>query len=614
MSVTQYIGARYVPLFADPIAWDITQQYEPLTIVYYQGNSYTSKQSVPANIDISNTDYWALTGNYNAQIEQYRAEVQTYDNRITANTTSNTAQDAQLAGTSSSGLKTLIDANTASNSAQDAQLAGSTSSGLKTLIDANTSANATQALQLAGTENSGLKTLIDAIDSNTQNLQHLKNAPVYFTPTYMGDYIINEQFGSVAYYNGLFYCFNTGNYDNTGELRIYSKSANALSSSKRIQVGHANSCAYDTVRNAFWIAPHMTYINGQSSYTTDLYKYDTSFSILNTVQTGANNTVFAVSFDATRNVLCAYDRTGTILTCFEMAANENSFSQAWTCDMDAYVAGAWQDVFCYDGISYLLLPEGTVHIIDSTGNVIGSGEVSNYDDANFWHFGECEGWECDANGNLYMARNGGIGLTHGSDHYPLNDAFVTSVSFGKKTKADVNSRNAAYPTATLSSAAQNMFRLENNRIRSLNQINFIVHPYSTIVIGENDTVTEPYGIVRLPTRCNLEILILGTYSIESTTVTGGDYAFIIGDTGTLVITSQSYFISLDEYRAPTLRFSWRGNGALTFSGTQLVHPTYSRCFCAIKTASSPVTYHSTTIPANSCAVFFGNVLIFKDWS
>ena len=91
MSVTQYIGARYVPLFADPIAWDITQQYEPLTIVYYQGNSYTSKQAVPANIDISNTDYWALTGNYNAQIEQYRAEVQTYDNRITANTTSNTA-------------------------------------------------------------------------------------------------------------------------------------------------------------------------------------------------------------------------------------------------------------------------------------------------------------------------------------------------------------------------------------------------------------------------------------------------------------------------------------------------------------------------------------------
>lgn len=85
MSVTQYIGARYVPLFADPIDWDINRQYEPLTIVYYQGNSYTSKQAVPTNIDITNTDYWVVTGNYNAQIEQYRREVQTFDGRITAN-------------------------------------------------------------------------------------------------------------------------------------------------------------------------------------------------------------------------------------------------------------------------------------------------------------------------------------------------------------------------------------------------------------------------------------------------------------------------------------------------------------------------------------------------
>ena len=85
MAVTQYIGSRYVPLFADPIDWDITRAYEPLTIVYYQGNSYTSKQAVPTGIDVTNTTYWAITGNYNAQIEQYRNEVQTFDGRITAN-------------------------------------------------------------------------------------------------------------------------------------------------------------------------------------------------------------------------------------------------------------------------------------------------------------------------------------------------------------------------------------------------------------------------------------------------------------------------------------------------------------------------------------------------
>lgn len=75
MAVTQYIGARYVPIFADPAEWTSTKQYEPLTIVLHQGDSFTSKQFVPVGIDIDNTDYWAKTGNYNAQIEQYREEV-----------------------------------------------------------------------------------------------------------------------------------------------------------------------------------------------------------------------------------------------------------------------------------------------------------------------------------------------------------------------------------------------------------------------------------------------------------------------------------------------------------------------------------------------------------
>lgn len=85
MAVTQYVGSRYVPLFADPLEWDKNTSYEPLTIVYNNGNSYTSRQYVPAGTDIGNEAYWALTGNYNAQIEQYRAEVKQYDARITAN-------------------------------------------------------------------------------------------------------------------------------------------------------------------------------------------------------------------------------------------------------------------------------------------------------------------------------------------------------------------------------------------------------------------------------------------------------------------------------------------------------------------------------------------------
>lgn len=84
-----------MPLFADPIDWDKTKTYEPLTIVYHQGNSYTSRQSVPAGVLITDTTYWALTGNYNAQIEQYRKE--------TASKLSNVTTDGTLKG---GGIKT----------------------------------------------------------------------------------------------------------------------------------------------------------------------------------------------------------------------------------------------------------------------------------------------------------------------------------------------------------------------------------------------------------------------------------------------------------------------------------------------------------------------------
>ena len=78
----KYIGARYVPLFANPLQWNNQNTYEPLTIVVNQGNSYTSRQFVPVGIDISNTEYWALTGNYNAQVEQYRQEVEQVNQEI----------------------------------------------------------------------------------------------------------------------------------------------------------------------------------------------------------------------------------------------------------------------------------------------------------------------------------------------------------------------------------------------------------------------------------------------------------------------------------------------------------------------------------------------------
>lgn len=85
--VRQYIGARYVPKFfadenGDP-SWRDSIPYEALTIVMYLGNSYTSKKAVPIGIQIDNTEYWVLTGAYNAQVEQYREEVENLITMIT---------------------------------------------------------------------------------------------------------------------------------------------------------------------------------------------------------------------------------------------------------------------------------------------------------------------------------------------------------------------------------------------------------------------------------------------------------------------------------------------------------------------------------------------------
>lgn len=77
-----YIGARYVPKVVGD--WSADVAYEPLTIVLYQGTSYTSITYVPKGIipGDNTQQYWALTGNYNAQVELYRQEVEKIKNEL----------------------------------------------------------------------------------------------------------------------------------------------------------------------------------------------------------------------------------------------------------------------------------------------------------------------------------------------------------------------------------------------------------------------------------------------------------------------------------------------------------------------------------------------------
>ena len=113
MSVIESIGARYIPIFADPIEWNISNSYERLTIVQHKGDTYVSKKDVPANTAITNENYWILFATFNAQYETLRSRVNTIDNEITSiigdiNSINN---DIEAINTISSGELSFINQN-----------------------------------------------------------------------------------------------------------------------------------------------------------------------------------------------------------------------------------------------------------------------------------------------------------------------------------------------------------------------------------------------------------------------------------------------------------------------------------------------------------------------
>lgn len=90
MAEYSLVGAKFVPSFANPVEWNSNNAYDELTVVMHNGSSYTSRQYVPVGTEITDKNYWVCTGNYNAQYESVKN---------------------QLEGTADSGLKKLIDGN-----------------------------------------------------------------------------------------------------------------------------------------------------------------------------------------------------------------------------------------------------------------------------------------------------------------------------------------------------------------------------------------------------------------------------------------------------------------------------------------------------------------------
>lgn len=76
MAIKKYIGARYTPKFMG--AWDKNSEYAALSVVYTNEQSYVSRKTVPANTEITNTEFWIKSADWNAQVTQYNQNVEQY--------------------------------------------------------------------------------------------------------------------------------------------------------------------------------------------------------------------------------------------------------------------------------------------------------------------------------------------------------------------------------------------------------------------------------------------------------------------------------------------------------------------------------------------------------
>lgn len=80
MALKKYIGLRYAPKFVG--AWDKSSEYAALSVVYTNEQSYVSRKTVPANTEITNTEFWIKSADWNAQVAQYNQNVEQYQANV----------------------------------------------------------------------------------------------------------------------------------------------------------------------------------------------------------------------------------------------------------------------------------------------------------------------------------------------------------------------------------------------------------------------------------------------------------------------------------------------------------------------------------------------------
>ena len=662
----QYIGSRYVPIFGrrgeDSIIWDNTGTYEPLTIVLYQGNSYTSRQFVPVGVDILNEEFWANTGNYNAQVEQYRQTVLTYDGRITANADAIaaevTARESAITQVSAdiaaevtareSAITQVSEDIAAETSARESAITQvsadiaaevtaresaitqvsediaaevsareSADTDLGDRIDAEVTARTDADSGIMNVIGSGFtadNTVADVIAGLSANAI-LGELGGYIAPTYIGDFMSNTQFGSCCKFNDRIYAFSPDNYNNTGTVRIFNQSTNALETTRTVQMGHGNSCCHDTVRNCFWIAPFSYYNAGVTTPLAALYKFDENFTSYEEIS--VPEPMLFVTFDSvTDTVYCGrFDASNTCYV-YRLQSDESTFTLFRTISGSQFTypsdGTVWQDACVNDNIIYMVKPEGTMYLaslISENPTIEYTYKIGGLDSDAYWYFGEVQGIEFGDDGLIYNARNGQNSITMSGAHHPINDGFVTVFNTKTRNMPDTTYTHTMYGTWDITTAAQNRFKLNRAELRSLSQVFWLNAPCPCVRIPSGNTITDPYR-VRFCEGLSIALFVVGNYTVPQIQLDGGNFNLFVDTTGRITFNDNTLSpLYVNDGRAETITI--RNRGTMTFGNTIFIRLGYSPSIVGIAQSASPtsIRVQDTTL-SSFPALCLGGVKVY----
>ncbi len=435
-------------------------------------------------------------------------------------------------------------------------------------------------------------------------------------PSYCGDFIANYQFGCVARYNDVFYCVSPHNYDNYGDVRAFEISSNTLLWIKtNVNVGHGNSIAYDTTRNCFWIAPLSTYENGVATSVNYIYKYNNTFTTVETVTLPSR--IYSVSYDSTTDIMYAFTINVNGIHIYKMEADESTFTLYSRINPTEYTylgdTTVFQDIAVDDGVMYIVKPEGTMYIAliqETTTHITNSARIDRNDNGNVFIYGEQEGIEFDDNHRLYSANCSYMNIYNTNQNEQVTNSFVTELNYKGNAFPSQHNAQTIHGTLELSPTTQNKFKLGNSEIRSLNQLAYIKEPFGTVHIPEGTTVNENSRVRISQRTSSFTLLIDGTYENEFMNLDAGMIQIQIGENGEFISNSETMAISLSN-RTCIVMIRNRGKISMPNSSTgQFIFSGYSPTIVAITEMNNPDEMIIGDTTVSSVGMLMGNTRIY----